>query len=265
MSYPNYEISILDPSRFAGSYRRAPVDRNDVRYLEPLARLEDYDIAFESYYARSDGGNQPFCCRIEGSRDDVWLRRTLAEKLAAANERLRSFGAELFVFDGYRPVECQRGLWEFYLAKARRELVKPSDSDCRAYASEFVADPSAFDELDSRTWLAHMTGAAADLTLRDVTSGKLLEMGSRFEDYSPVSNNDYFERQLAAGSIRADDVRLQNRRLLNWALTEEGVLNQTTGVYWHYDWGNQPYVRTSRVLLPAAPIAAWYGYIKHLA
>jgi zinc D-Ala-D-Ala dipeptidase len=262
MIYPDYKIPILDPSRFAGDYGRIPVNRQDARYDEPLVRLEEVDVAYQSYYARSDGENPPYHCRIDGSREDAWLRRTLAEKLAAANVRLRPFGAELFVLDGYRPVECQRGLWRFYLAKAKQELLNPSESDCWAYASGFVMDPSTFDESDSRTWSGHMTGAAVDLTLRDLITGKPLDLGSQFEDYTPVSNNDYFERQLAAKLIGVDDVRLQNRRLLNWALTAEGVLNETARAYWHYDWGNQLYIRASRVLLATAPNAAWCGYIK---
>ena len=88
-------------------------------------------------------------------------------------------------------------------------------------------------------------------------------MGANFEEDSdsPASAGDYFERELTDGRIDENDVRLQNRRLLNWAMTREGLLNETAKVFWHYDWGNQIYVRASRALLPNPPEAAWYGYI----
>jgi D-alanyl-D-alanine dipeptidase len=100
-----------------------------------------------------------------------------------------------------------------------------------------------------------------DLTLRDSVTEALLEMGARFEEDTDASASDYFERQLAAGYIDENDIRLQNRRLLHWAMTREGLLNETAKVVWHYDWGDQIYVRASRVFLQDPPLAAWYGFI----
>ena len=123
---------------------------------------------------------------------------------------------------------------------------------------------SRFNENDPRTWPAHTNGAAVDLTLRDSVTRQLLDMGANFEDDSDsaASAGDYFERELTDGRIDENDVRLQNRRLLNWAMTREGLLNETAKVFWHYDWGNQIYVRASRAFLPDPPKAAWYGYIE---
>jgi len=87
-------------------------------------------------------------------------------------------------------------------------------------------------------------------------------MGARFEEDIEANVGDYFERELAAGRIDESDVRLQNRRLLHWAMTREGLLNETAKVFWHYDWGNQIYVRASRAFLNDPPKAAWYGYIE---
>jgi D-alanyl-D-alanine dipeptidase len=44
-------------------------------------------------------------------------------------------------------------------------------------------------------------------------------------------------------------------------MTGEGLLNETARVYWHYDWGNQLYVRACRGIFGEAP-SAWYGYIE---
>ena len=43
-------------------------------------------------------------------------------------------------------------------------------------------------------------------------------------------------------------------------MTTEGLLNETANVFWHYDYGNQNYIRACWALLPASVSIAWYGY-----
>src|SRR5262245_16292133 len=259
----DHQVPLTTLEMFSSPYLDIPIDQNDPRGREPLIPLESMGVAFESYYAKTDGKNPPFGRAIEGSRKDVWLRKSVVEKLARVNELLRPFHAELFVFDGHRTVASQQGLWDFYYDQAMQKNPDGSEQEHRAYARQFVVDPASFDENDSRTWPAHTNGGAVDLTLRDSVNGELLDMGAIFEvdTDDDASVSDYFERQLAEGHISEDDVRLQNRRLLNWAMTREGLLNETEKVLWHYDWSSQIYVRASRALLQDPPKAAWYGYI----
>src|SRR5262249_46015176 len=113
----DHRVPITSLEMFSSPYSEIPIDKNDPRSSEPLVPLESVGVAFESYYAKTDGKNPPFCSPIKGSRKDVWLRRSVAEKLARVNERLRPSEAELFVLDGHRSVSCQQGLWDFYYAK----------------------------------------------------------------------------------------------------------------------------------------------------
>lgn len=258
----DHQVPITSSQMFSSSYSEIPIDKNDPRGREPLIPLKSVGVAFESYYAKTDGKNPPFGRAIEGSRQDVWLRKSVAEKLALVNERLKPFEAELFVLDGHRTVSCQQGLWDFFYTRAKQQNPSGSDEEHRANARQFIVDPASFDEADSRTWPAHTNGAAVDLTLRDSVTGELLDMGANFEEDCEASVGDYFERQLLAGHIDENDVRLQNRRLLHWTMTCEGLLNETAKVFWHYDWGNQIYVRASRAFLQDPPEAAWYGYIE---
>ena len=41
----------------------------------------------------------------------------------------------------------------------------------------------------------------------------------------------------------------------------EQRVNETASVFWHYDYGNQNYIRACRALLPESPRTAWYGYL----
>lgn len=256
----DYAVPIIAPEVYSGSYGFIPCDMTDPRWNEPLVRLETVGIAYEAHHAREDGGNWPYFAPVPGARQQVWLRATAAAKLAKVNARLKPFGTELIVLDGYRSIACQKGLWDFYYRDAVRTLPDGTPALWRRQALRHAADPGNFNENDPATWLAHSTGAAMDLSLRDLATGAYCDLGGRFEEINDLAATDYFERQLAAGTIAAGDTRLRYRRLLHWAMTSEGFENDPS-VVWHYDWGNQLYVKTARALRAAPAKAAWYGYI----
>jgi D-alanyl-D-alanine dipeptidase len=257
----DHKIPIIEHSSYAGVYYRIPFDRADPRFEEPMIKLESVGIAFESYHARTDGRNWPYNAPVNGARKDTWLRRTVAGKLAGVNDRLRPYGVEVLVLDGYRTIACQRGMWEFFYGDAQRKLPNGCHEDWRNDALEHAVDPSNFDANDSATWPVHATGAAVDLTLRDIATAEVLDLGGQFEDINDVAATDYYERQLAAGRLAIDDEpKLWRRRLLHWAMNVEDFLNDPF-VFWHYDWGSQLYVKMRRALFTNAPAAAWYGYV----
>ncbi len=255
-----YRIPILDSTRYSRSYRDVPVDLQDPRNAEPLVPLESFGISYRSYHARADGGNPPYHRPVPGSRPDMWLRQSLAAQLAAVNQLLRPHDRELLVLDGYRPIACQQGLWDFYYQQGKETLGTVDEEALRTYAETFAADPADFSEDDPTSWPAHTTGAAIDVTLRQPSTGAVVDMGSNYEEITESSHCDYFERLLEKGAVAPDDPRLMNRRLLHWAMHEHGVLNHPF-VFWHHDWGNQLHVRTWQDLFPDPPEAAWYGYI----
>jgi zinc D-Ala-D-Ala dipeptidase len=255
-----YAVPIIFPQLYGGDYSAVPCDRTDPRWDEPLVRLESVGVAYASHHARTDGGNWPYFAPVPGARPDVWLRRTVAAKLARVNDHLRPFDTELIVLDGYRTMSCQQGLWDFYYRQAVHALPGASRALRQRQAARYASDPSDFDEDDPASWLAHATGAAVDLSLRHLNSGAYCDLGGRFEEINECAVTDYFERRLAAGAIAGGDERLQYRRLLHWAMTSEGFENDPS-TFWHYDWGNQLYVRTALALRADPPGAAWYGYI----
>ncbi|MGI9274951.1 MAG: M15 family metallopeptidase [Endozoicomonas sp.] len=258
----DYAIPIIDRSQLEGSHHSSvPLDRADPRFSEPLVKLAGTGLAFESYHAKDDGNNPPYGFPVQGGRQEGWLRKSLVGKLIQVNERLRPFGVELFILDAYRSMECQQGLWKFFYGRGSRELQTTDDKTCTNYALGYVRDPRTFDPLNSRTFPAHASGAAIDATLRRLDTGELLNMGSRFEEMIDVSYTDYFERLLDSGEIDESDERLQNRRLMHWALSEEGLQSDPL-LFWHYDWGNQPYIKVKTDLGANVPETAWYGYIE---
>jgi len=247
----------------AGSYGGVAVDEAHPLFVEPLVNLSAYGLAGENYYARTDGANAPYHRAIAGHINSLWARRSVAEKLVRVNRRLQGWGFHLFIWDAYRPPACQQGLWDFWWERARYEQPDADNAAIRARVLKFVSDPTRFDQHDSTSIPTHATGAAIDLTLQHRETGALVEMGAGFDEMSERAASDYYERALETGEVVPDDPRLLHRRLLHWAMRAEGFVNYPPE-FWHFDWGNQMYVRNlaagSEALGGDAPRAAWYGY-----
>jgi zinc D-Ala-D-Ala dipeptidase len=252
-------IPILDNAATAGDYHDIPIDRYDPRYGEGLVDVRECGLAGENYYSRTDGGNPPYCRPVEGAIRELWCRRTIGTMLRNVNERLARHGLELFVWDAYRPVACQRGLWEFFSARARSKMPHASEQQVSIEVRRYVSDPRRFEEENPTTWPVHSTGGAVDVTLRDAKTAELADMGAAFDDMSPASHTAYFERLFNDGAIAGTDSRLRNRRLLYWAMREEGFTNYAYE-FWHFDYGDQMYAMSLERLGGTAN-AAWYGYI----
>ena len=252
-----YTIPLFDKPLHTGSHKNIPLDTSDTRAAEPLVKLTDYAIACDSFKGRSSIED----AQIEGATAFVWGRKTIAEKLARANAFLRAWDVEIFVRDAYRPIENQQGFWHFYTRQARERMSDATEEERLRYLQSLVADPTQFSPLDSTTWPVHACGGAVDVTLCSLKTGErlLMDIDSPLNE---TARSDAFERKLLAGEIDENNPYLLNRRLLHWAMTEQGFLNYPQE-FWHFDYGDQMYVAYAQMSgLPDAPQAAWYGYVE---
>jgi D-alanyl-D-alanine dipeptidase len=129
------------------------------------------------------------------AKAEARLDARMLPKVAAAAAALRPL--RLVVFDGYRPPEAQRLMWE----------LKPDP--------RYVADPARGSK--------HGRGAALDCGLADA-SGRPLDMGSDFDDFSERS----------AHSFRALDAAVLERRARLRAAMEGAGLRAYDAEWWHY-------------------------------
>jgi len=247
-------------------YSCIPVDLCDPKSSEPLVDLADYGIAGHDYYARTDGLNSPYNRTLFPASPNIYCRSSLAAMLVCVNETLAAYGVELFVLNGYRSLEVQSRLWEFFVEQAREVLKAPSDENCIAFAGEYCSDPDAFDAADPHTWPTHITGGAIDTTLRARETGELLFMGSIFDEPSTLSHTQHFEMEFNQhkGGVHpmpaSHAEALRNRRLLYWSMAGAGFANYPYE-WWHFDWGTQMWVVNSMTgrCSPGNPQHAWYG------
>jgi len=169
------------------------------RAAHDLVRLSTVDprIHFDIRYATTNNfmGSQMY------ERPDPRLQRSAAEALGRVAHTLAAQGYGLLVFDAYRPWYVTKMFWE------------ATPDSLRA----FVSDPSK----GSR----HNRGAAVDLTLYELKSGKVVKMPSGYDEFTPRAAANY-----EGGT--ATQRRL--RDLLKNAMTAEGFLVYAEE-WWHFD------------------------------
>lgn len=129
---------------------------------------------------------------------EAYLRRGTAQKLAAAEEELETYGLSLKVWDAYRPLSAQAKLWE---ACPNPAYVSPPGSGNRT----------------------HCRGSAVDVTLIDA-SGVELEMPSGFDDFTALGDRDYADCSAEAAA---------NATLLQEVMESHGFQGYD-GEWWHF-------------------------------
>jgi D-alanyl-D-alanine dipeptidase len=136
------------------------------------------------------------------SQARAFLQRGPAEALVRVNRKLKSLGFGLLVHDGYRPWYVTKVFWD----------ATPDDKKL------FVADPSK----GSR----HNRGAAVDLSLYDLKTGKAIEMVSTYDETTDRAHPEY-----PGGT----SLQRWHRDLLRSAMEAEGF-TVYEAEWWHFDY-----------------------------
>jgi zinc D-Ala-D-Ala dipeptidase len=152
----------------------------------------------------------------------LFLDITAADKLKRAVSILRSSypNLRIVVFDGLRLTDAQKELWE---------AVRGTDKQ------QFVADPMKGS--------IHSFGLAVDVSLLD-QEGKELNMGTSFDDFSPLSQPRLEQQFLAIGKLTKEQIK--NRLLLRRVMQQAGF-RPIAIEWWHFDALPPEYVRNHYV------------------
>jgi D-alanyl-D-alanine dipeptidase len=147
---------------------------------------------------------------IYGDFDRLLLHEIAATKLMSASVLLRQLRPELrlLVFDAFRPNRVQRLFWQMVRGATQQR---------------FVADPAIGS--------VHSFGLAVDLSLvgRD---GVELDMGTGFDDFTPLAEPRLEPELLAGGALSSTQVA--NRRLLRSVMEGAGFITLPIE-WWHFD------------------------------
>ena len=133
---------------------------------------------------------------------NTFLRLPAAKALKQAEDELRVKGLGFKIWDAYRPYSVTESFWELV-------------GDDR-----YVADP--------RKGSGHNRGIAVDLTIIELGSGKELNMGTGFDNFTDTAHLDFtaLPQQI-----------LSNRSLLKSIMEKYGFISFATE-WWHYSWPN---------------------------
>ncbi|WP_417224566.1 M15 family metallopeptidase [Amphritea sp.] len=156
------------------------------------------------------------------------VRSQVLERLLRAASLLPD-NLQLVVLDGWRPFAVQQYLFDTLVNLISHANKALSPDEVNLEARNLVSPPST----DPKAPSPHLTGGSVDVTLADI-DGRLLDMGSLFDEASPRSWTYALEKSLKQDDISARD----NRRLLFNAMTQAGFSNLPSE-WWHYDFGNQ--------------------------
>lgn len=136
------------------------------------------------------------------SQPRAFLQRAPAEALVRVSRKLKASGYGLLIHDGYRPWYVTKVFWD----------ATPQDKKL------FVADPSK----GSR----HNRGAAVDLTLYDLKTGRPVEMVSTYDETTDRAYWNY-----PGGT----SLQRLHRDLLRLAMEAEGF-TVYEAEWWHFDY-----------------------------
>jgi len=150
--------------------------------------------------------------------DCAWLHRDAAAAVESVVAWLaaRAPGHKVLLLDALRPHRVQEQLWD---ALAGTDL------------QMYLAPP----ERGS----IHSFGMAVDITILDPL-GRELDMGTGFDDMTPLSHPALEGEHLASGALTA--VQVANRQLLRDAMFQAGFVG-INSEWWHFDCGDRVAVR----------------------
>jgi len=122
-------------------FRKIAIERSNAHFAEGLVEARSLGLAGENYYWSER--NPPYWRRIDGAVPDLLLRKTVGDKLARINARLKAAGLELFLFDAWRPKAVQAYFHDVWMpAEIRRRHPALSGAALTAEVERYWAAPS---------------------------------------------------------------------------------------------------------------------------
>lgn len=154
----------------------------------------------------------------------AFMAKGPAEILCQVQADAEMQGLGLMVFDSYRPVKAVGFFMEWALRPETNPHLKekyyPSYSRSELFEKGYIAKKSS-----------HSKGSAVDLTLLELKSGKVLDMGTGFDFLDELSHTE---------SKKVSDEQRKNRLTLRKLMEDRGFKNFSQE-WWHYSYRPEPY------------------------
>jgi len=171
---------------------------------------------------------------LSGALSRSLVRQGVGDRLKMAASLLPD-EYSLVVWDGWRPYEVQKAIFDDYYSKLENEHPELTKDQVYEKTMKFVSPPS----VNKYEPAPHITGGAVDLGILN-ESGALLDFGTEFDDFTEKSRTRFYEElyEQGHGLSPQDQNVLENRRLLYHIMVSCGFSNYFEE-WWHFDYGNQ--------------------------
>lgn len=156
-------------------------------------------------------------------RRELFVRKSVADMLCAANAILMKRGFRLSVLEGWRPPFIQRRMYAAAEGRWRERHPEWSETKLRRVTNQFTAP------MNARVPPPHTTGGAVDVHVA-FPDGKLLDHIRPYEMRDPKSF--FFDAEGLGERAR------ETRALLAEAMAPTGLTNYPSE-YWHWSYGDQ--------------------------
>ena len=188
------------PPRIKSTYVIKTQGQNDSSYQLIELRSLMPELVYDLRYATKNNFTQQ---RLYPKNTQVaYLRLPAARALQTVQLKLNQKGLSLKIYDAYRPYAVTVKFWN--LIKDERYVATPSKGS------------------------GHNRGTAVDLTIINLSTGKELDMGTGYDDFSEKAHHNFQE---------LSNEILANRNLLRSLLLEAGFVPFETE-WWHYSLPN---------------------------
>ncbi len=172
-----------------------------------LVKNVNPSIKIETVYATSNN----FTNEVIYECSKCYVLQEVAVRLNEIQKELAAKGLGLKVWDGYRPLSAQKKMWDVCAQQF------PDENERENY----VTNPA-------KGGGRHTRGTTVDLTIIDLATGKELDMGTGFDDFSKRAWRDCPE---LSAQVK------KNRAILD-AVMEKHGFKGIKAEWWHFDLNN---------------------------
>jgi D-alanyl-D-alanine dipeptidase len=178
-----------------------------------LSNIQDIDstMMVDLKYSTTDNF---FGKDVYGNLKNAYLPMDVVEKLRLVNERMQKVNPNLrlYIFDAVRPQSVQQVLWDAL------------DSLPVNVRKAYVADPAVGS--------LHNYGCAVDISIFDIASDSLLDMGTNYDYFGYLAYPRKEVEMLENGLLNNNQI--DNRLLLREAMINGGFI-PISSEWWHFN------------------------------
>jgi zinc D-Ala-D-Ala dipeptidase len=164
-----------------------------------------------------NGSDNFMHCRLYNDLPNAYLPLEVAQKLCKAQQILKKEhpNYSLIVFDAARPLSVQQYIWDSVKLKPYEKY-------------QYISPPQQLS--------LHNYGAAVDLSIKDLDTDSILNMGTAFDFFGKEAQPRYEAFYLQTGKLT--EQHLKNRQLLRRIMQQAGFYGITTE-WWHFNSTNK--------------------------